>query len=98
MSHDSHATVLYSEENLDAEHFTNILKGIGLSKAETKKTKDEHRCLCALMSDSKDEMMWNLRPTCNRKITQHLNFVRLCTEFDRASIHDIENLTISPSK
>ena len=44
MSDDSHATVPHSKENLNAEDFTNILKVIGLSKAEVKKIKDEHGC------------------------------------------------------
>ena len=98
MSEDSHAIVPYSEKILDAENLTNILKRIGLLKTEAKKSKDEYGCWHTLISDSVKEMIQSLRTTCNTKIIQHLTFVRFFIEFERATMHDIANLTILPSK
>ena len=98
MSEDSHATAPSSDEHLDAEDFTTILKGIGMSTVEAKKTKDARGNWHTLMSDSADEMTQNLCPTCDRKITQLLKFTRFYMKFERASTHDMSNLTTSPSK
>ena len=98
MSEDSDTTAPCSEENIDDEDFANILKGIGMSKAEENKIKDECGHWHTLISDSINEMTKNLLPTCDRKITEHLEFIRFYIESETASMHDIENLTTAPSK
>ena len=57
MSEHSHKTVPYSVENIIAEDFTTILKGIGLSKTEAKKIKDECRHFHMIMNNVMDEIM-----------------------------------------
>ena len=66
VSEDSDATVPHSEDNIDNEDFVTILKGIGMTKVEAKKIKDEHVHWYTLISDKENEMMQNLPTTCNR--------------------------------
>ena len=54
---DTDTTVTCSEDNLDDEDFATILKGIIMTKEETKKIKDEHKHCHTLISDSVNEIM-----------------------------------------
>ena len=77
MSEASDATVPHSEENLNEEDFYETLKGVGMSKNDLNKIKNECGAWSVLLLDSVDEMIENLSSLkISRKNIRPLKHVR----------------------
>ena len=96
MSEASDTTAPHSEENLTADNFYEILKGLDAKKNDSIKLKIEHESWFALLLDSADETVEHLSSlNITRKAIQTLTFARCKVHFEFSTTHAIVNMSDS---
>ena len=87
MSQDSNTSTPCDVDNLTEEDFFEMLKGVGLLKKESLKTKEECGCSSTILHNRMDEMIEDLqRINMPRRIIKTLTHVRYKSIFEFATL------------